>query len=161
MRKYETVSSIATALKELGICEISQQVLRRKYVLEACEALGMSAVSTMDAPTDKTKYTAVEGGAIVRWLADKYTVQKQPRNYGDKYKYKTLAFNTDKDMRHVIKLEIYYIDALKQIGIDNIPAFLARVTATEWNATTGDRSIMKIVKREIVNALLNKKVGRR
>lgn len=166
MNKYDEVSSLTDALRELGICKTSQAVIRTKLVREACNALGITAISTMEYPTDCTKYSATEKGDIVKWLAAKYAEPillyeepiplKKPRQYADKYKYKTIAFNTDKNTRHVIKLEAYYTDALKKMGIENIPVFLANVTSDEWNATTEDKSIAKIVKCAIITKLMTK-----
>lgn len=85
--------------------------------------------------------------------------QKTPKQYANKYQFKSVAFNTSdgkNKTRHVIKLENYFIEALKQIGVDNLPAFLSEITTTEWNKSTGDKSIMKIVKASIVNELLKK-----
>jgi hypothetical protein len=85
--------------------------------------------------------------------------QKTPKQYANKYQFKSVAFNTSdgkNKTRHVIKLENYFIEALKQIGVDNLPAFLSEITTTEWNESTGDKSIMKIVKASIVNELLKK-----
>jgi hypothetical protein len=84
---------------------------------------------------------------------------KQPKQYADKYQFKSVAFNTSdgaNKARHVIKIERYYIDALTAIGVDNLPAFLSKATTKEWNETTGDKSIMKIVKSAIVNELLKR-----
>ena len=79
--------------------------------------------------------------------------------YSKQYYYKTITLFTENEgvkTRHVIKLERFYIDAMATIGIDKFPAWLSDAIAVEWSETIGDKSIIKIVKAEIVNALVKR-----
>jgi hypothetical protein len=105
--------------------------------------------------------TALSDEAITENMLQPVTIApaqkyKQPV-YADKYAYKTMTvFIGANKARHVIKLENFYIDALKQIGVDSVPLWIAATVSDEWNETTGDKSIMKIVKASIVNALIER-----
>ena len=88
-------------------------------------------------------------------------ILQKPKQYANKYTFSSVAFNTTNGTtktRHVIKLERYYIEALGHIGISgkDVAAWLSDSTSPEWNETTGDKSIIKIVKAAIVNALVSR-----
>lgn len=87
-------------------------------------------------------------------------VLQSKRKYADQYEYKTIAFSTTNGTattRHVIKLESYLVDAIvKNVGAKNVPQFLKEQVSLEWNEATGDKSIVKMVKRSIFLALIAK-----
>ena len=178
---YDGVTSLRLEIKN-RLNKTSHQT-QADYIAAACVALGFDKRKKGD------NGAALENKAILQWLLDNKTScelnekpsqitlpetitpiieaveivepiqHKQPKQYADKYQFKSVAFNTSdgaNKTRHVIKIERYYIDALTAIGVDNLPAFLSKATTKEWNETTGDKSIMKIVKSAIVNELLKK-----
>ena len=53
----------------------------------------------------------------------------------------------------MIKLERFYLDALSNVGVENVPDFLSSQVEREWQETTGAKSITKMVKHAIVNQL--------
>ena len=176
---YDGVTSLRLEIKN-RLNKTSHQT-QADYIAAACVALGYDKRKKGD------NGAALENKAILQWLLDNKTTtrnktqnksqitlpetitpiietvdpiqHKQPKQYAEKYQFKSVAFNTSdgaNKARHVIKIERYYIDALNKIGVDNLPAWLSESTTKEWNETTGDKSIMKIVKSEIVNELLKR-----
>ena len=88
--------------------------------------------------------------------------QKKKPCYSKQYDYKTITLftrNENVKTRHVIKLEQFYIDALESIGIDKKAAWLSEAIAVEFNETTGDKSIAKMVKSAIVFELVRRATG--
>ena len=169
---YDGVTSLRLEIKN-RLNKTSHQT-QADYIAAACVALGYDKRKKGD------NGAALENKAILQWLLDNKTTtrnktqnksqitlpeaitpiqHKQPKQYAEKYQFKSIAFYTSdgaNKARHVIKIERYYIDALTAIGVDNLPAFLSKATTKEWNETTGDKSIMKIVKSAIVNELLKR-----
>lgn len=137
---------------------------KSKYAVEPVPQLADTAQTTIVEPALYID-DATETINIVKPVVqdtDVETVEPVPqskRKYADQYEYKTIAFNTINDAtttRHVIKLERYLIDAIKDAGAQSVPQFLGEKVAREWNETTGDKSITKMVKRAIVEALVAK-----
>lgn len=93
---------------------------------------------------------------ILQGSDESMEVKKERKQYASHYAYKTIAFRMTDGRRHIVKVESYLVDALSTISISDIPKFFSENVSNEWIETVGDKSLAKMLKRIIVQALLNR-----